>query len=101
MAILYEVNIVVLNERAEEYKHFLGGHIPNILKCDGFLEAKTFQLTGDAPLSSTIVVHYYVDNNDSLQAYLSGVAQEMRKEATERFGASISINRRIMNNIIT
>lgn len=128
---IYEVNIRVLPDRAEEYAEWLDDHIRTILEIDGFVSAEWFEVEEDQEaraleqavrqavrLDESIpielreaasvsvetrlfAVHYRLRDRQSLENYFTFHAQEMRRDGQERFGDSFSASRRIMQTYRT
>lgn len=124
--IIYEVNIRILAELAEEYAEWLDDHIRRILEIDGFVSAERFDVEEDEEAraleqavrqavrldesipaelrdaaSVTVetrlfTVHYRLRDRESLERYFEFHAERMRQEGVERFGDSFSATRRVM-----
>ena len=100
---MYEVNIAVRNEIAEEYAIFLDQHIREMLLIDGFLSAESYQRRPEdekqnaQPGSVLWTVHYHVESREKLDRYFKEKAAEMRAEPVRRFGSQMTIDRRILH----
>ncbi|HMB93571.1 MAG TPA: DUF4286 family protein [Rhodothermales bacterium] len=93
--IIYEVNLFVDNEIAEEMAVWLRTHLREMLAFDGFVEARWYQLD-PADGKQRWVCHYYVERMSQLQDYFDQHAAAMRAEGVKRFGSTFSANRRIL-----
>ena len=127
--IVYEVNIRVINEVAEEYTAWLEHHIREMLEFDGFIAAEWFEVEEDQEtrdlekavrqavrLDESVpveireaasmsvetrlyTVHYRLRDRESLDRYFDIHAEGMRREGTERFGDSFAATRRVMRTV--
>ena len=102
--LLYEVNLTVDGDVADEYSTWLREHIREMLDLDGFEAAVWFTRhdDGDAvpededatdPREWTI--HYQVRDRDALQAYFDGPAEKMRGDGAE-YDDYVEKDRRIL-----
>ena len=124
--IIYEVNIRILAEAAEDYAVWLDDHIRQILEIDGFVSAEWFEVEEDQETreleqavrqavrldesipaelreaaavsveTSLFTVQYRLQDRYSLERYLMLHADRMRRDATERFGDKFAATRRVM-----
>jgi hypothetical protein len=99
--LIYEVNVSVLESRAEEYAEFLNHHIREILAFQGFVSAELLREIRPASDASTdqtkkvqFVVQYRVQSEQDLQHYFDHHAAAMRQDAIQRFGDSFTAHRR-------
>ena len=99
--LIYEVNVSVLESRAQEYAEFLNHHIREILQFQGFRSAELFQElrpdtdgSTDGPKKIHYVVQYRIDSEQDLQHYFDHHSPAMRQDAISRFGDSFSAHRR-------
>lgn len=93
--IVYEVNAEVEAAAAEAYREWIGPHVQHILKLPGFVSGQVFEELGRENLPSRkFTVQYVLKSQQDLDAYLNGPAQELRKEALEKFGNQLTITRR-------
>lgn len=129
--ILYEVNIRILAEAADEYAAWLDDHIRQILEIDGFVSAEWFEVEEDQEtreleeavrqavrLDESIpselreaaavsvdtrlfTVHYRLTDRRSLEHYLMLHADGMRRDGIERFGDKFAATRRVMKRVKT
>lgn len=123
---IYEVNIRILAEAADEYAEWLDDHIRQILKIEGFVSAEWFEVEEDQevraleqavrqavrldesvpvelreaaamPIETRLfTVHYRLRDRQSLEHYLEFHAPAMRRDGVERFGDKFSATRRVM-----
>lgn len=92
-SVLYEVVISVDPEIHDEYMAWLRPHMDQMLTYDGFISVDMFVNKDD---ETEITCHYRLRDMASMNAYLSGPAQEMRADGIRRFGEKISAKRRIL-----
>lgn len=94
---IYEVNLSIDNEIYKEYKAWLDGHIQEMLKFDGFLNASVLHQSMDADNSDDqtyLTVQYQVESDDALQTYFIEHAPRMREGGVNRFEGHFSASRR-------
>lgn len=126
MQVLYEVNIRVLEEIAEDYEGWLDEHIREVMAIDGFESAEWFVIDEDTealrveealrqavrldesipveireaasnPIRTRLYsVQYRIRNTRSYENYLATHAPEMRQKGIDRFGSKFNATRRIM-----
>ena len=99
---IYEVNLDVDEEIKFGFAGWLTDHIQAMLTNDGFKVAYWFfRRPEDEGLSDTTktlwTIQYVVEDRKSLDAYLSGKAEAMRKETLDRFGDKFAATRRVLN----
>src|SRR5690606_22091611 len=58
--------------------------------------AETFETDTDSPDTAGRTVHYVLESDDALEAYLSGPADEMRQAGALRFAGRLTAARRIL-----
>ena len=123
---IYEVNVRVLSEIAEEYERWLDNHIREIIQIDGFVtaewslveedkEAKDLEeavrqavrLDESVPadireaVSSPVETRHYciqyrLNDRESLENYFSFHAEKLRQDGIDRFGSKFAASRRVM-----
>ena len=104
--LIYEVNLTVDGDIANEYSAWLREHIREILKLDGFESAAWFARSDDAdtipdgdepadPREWT--VHYQVRSREALQAYFDEHAARFRQDGIDQFEGQFSADRRILD----
>jgi len=96
--IIYEVNLTVSLDVAQEYRSWLRGHIQEMLQQDGFHAAKLYQRDNDEAGGNGECwsVHYFLDSRAALNHYLDNHAKLLREEGIKRFGGKFSANRRVL-----
>jgi hypothetical protein len=93
--IVYEVNLTVDADIADEYAAWLDSHIQEILTIDGFTAAEWFDVEAEGEQSHWCV-HYYLHDRASLERYFANHAERMRADGLNRFGGRFSASRRIL-----
>ena len=93
--VIYEVNLRVRNEAAEDVALWLPRHIGRILGFEGFLRATWYYREAEGDVQQWTVV-YHVSNRRLLQRYLETGAAEMRRETSDHFGDAVQGDRRIL-----
>jgi antibiotic biosynthesis monooxygenase (ABM) superfamily enzyme len=92
---IYEVNLTINPDIADDYAAWLVEHIRQILSIDGFLSAEWFRVepSGEA---KEWTVQYRLRDRASLERYFAEHAPQMRADGVNRFGDGFSATRRIM-----
>jgi hypothetical protein len=93
---IYEVNLKIRNEIADQFADWLDGHIQQLLQFDGFSSAVWTEIEQEESDEKWWTVHYYVDTREQLEDYLQNHAATMRADGTDRFGGNFTATRRIM-----
>ena len=93
---VYEVTLTVDREVLEEFDAWLHEHVREMLELPGFISAETFETDTDSPDTAGRTVHYVLESDDALQAYLSGPADEMRRAGALRFEGRLTAARRVL-----
>ncbi len=93
--VIYEVNLRIENEVAEDAAVWLRRHIRQMLGMEGFRRATWYFRNSDADCQQWTMV-YQVENWRHLERYLETEANAMRKEASDRFGDRIQADRRVL-----
>jgi hypothetical protein len=93
---IYEVALDIDREIIDEFDAWLALHVEEMLKVPGFLDARVFNEESSSEARVRRVTHYYLDSRQSLENYLVGPAQQMRKAAVERFADRFSASRRTL-----
>ncbi len=96
--IVYEVNIKVQLDAADEYREWLGDHVRELLTLPGFVTAEVFiaEASADNTGQEEIVVAYRLESHHALLRYIAEHAPAMRARADSRFGGKFKINRRVL-----
>ncbi len=99
--VIYEVNASGPLELRQAYGELVRAHIEILMQQKGFLDAQWFERDPEdeeAPAGTFLwTLHYHVENRRSLDAYIQGIGQTLRKEAKERFAGKVQVNRRILS----
>ncbi len=93
--LLYEVNLQVDGDAAEEMAVWLRGHVRQMLAFDGFAGATWYFLDPEKGRQRW-TIHYLVEGWQPLQAYFENHAERMRQDGLERFGGRFSADRRVL-----
>ena len=96
--IIYEVNITIDSKMKNTFLPWLYSHAEEMILFDGFSKYHLFE---DNELENTYIVHYFVDNMDSINNYFNNNAQKMREKGKNKFDGSLSIKRRILRKLNT
>lgn len=99
--VIYEVNLEVEAEVGVAFATWLGPHIEEMLRIDGFVDARWYYRRPEdegALRDGRILwtIHYVVRDRESLDRYLEGPAEEMRQDALDRFRGHFTAARRIL-----
>jgi len=94
---IYEVNLTVDAEIADDYAAWLGPHVKEILELDGFLSAEWFEVEIDEEDRIRWCVQYRVKDRTALEAYFVEHAERMRGDGLERFAGRFTVERRILS----
>ena len=98
--IIYEVNLTVDPESADEYAAWLRPHITHILEIDGFLGAEWLErdTASDGSDADKIrwTLHYRLRNHAALKAYQRDHAPALSREGLDKFGAHLPATRRVL-----
>ena len=99
MSVVYEVNIVVDADAADEYRAWLAGHVAEILALPGFTGATTWAVTDPPPAEGTVglCVQYALRDAQALADYLRDPAPRLRAEGIARFGGRMRATRRVLS----
>ena len=100
MSVIYEVNLRVDRDIAQEYAAWLKSHMEEMLEFDGFESATWFErepemegAQGDRELWT---IHYRVSTRAHLDRYLIEGAARMRGDGLERFDGRFEATRRVL-----
>ena len=94
--LLYEVNIQVDADAAEEMAVWMKAHIREMLGFDGFASATWYFHDPDADGRQQWSIHYHVAGWKHLNDYFERHAAAMRQEGVDHFGGRFSANRRVL-----
>ena len=95
--VIYEVNLTVDAEIADDYAAWLGPHIKEILNLDGFLSAEWFEVETEDEEHVRWCVQYRVKDRTALETYFVEHADRLRGDGLERFGGRFTAERRILS----
>jgi hypothetical protein len=93
---VYEVTLSIDRDIADEFDLWLEQHVREMLELPGFVSAETFRVDAESPDRAGRTVHYLMESEQALEAYLSGPAGEMRRSGALRFGNRITTSRRVL-----
>ena len=93
--IVYEVNLQIDSEVADEYAEWLEPHIEQILELEGFQGAEWFVCDSEDDKAHWSI-RYHLDKRSSLASYLENHAPMLIQEGIDKFGKYLTSNRRIM-----
>ncbi|WP_067522090.1 DUF4286 family protein [Endozoicomonas ascidiicola] len=99
--IIYEVNCLVDDEIADDYREWQKGHVAQMLGEEGFESAEIMNLVDDdrlveRPFSQGISVRYRVKNQQALDHYLNQRASMFWQQRSDRFGKQCAVYRRVL-----
>lgn len=93
--ILYEVNVEVEAEAAAAFEAWLREHMADVVAAGGFLRAALYGRA--APEGRVgLTAHYFAPDEATLQAYLDGPAEGLRREVLSRFAGRFTTSRRVL-----
>ena len=98
--IIYEVNLTVDLDTADEYAAWLRTHIAHILEIDGFLDAAWLE-RDTAPDGSDAdkirwTIHYRLRDCAALKTYQRDHAPALIREGLDKFGEHLTATRRVL-----
>jgi hypothetical protein len=97
--VIYEVNLVVKQNIADDYAAWLPGHIREMLALPGFEAAEWLEDVDYDPEEGADprwTIHYRLGSHDDFIRYAEHDAERMRGEAIDRFGNDFEATRRIL-----
>jgi len=100
--IVYEVNVDVAPDIAEDYGAWLHAHIAEILALPGFTGATRYRREDPASESDAAgpmlrwTIHYRLRDRAALSDYLREHAPRLRAEGVARFGQRFTATRRVL-----
>lgn len=95
---VYEVSLSIDREAAAEFDDWLASHVREMLELPGFVRAVTFSAEDDEPRRVRRITQYFLEDDEALEAYLSGPAEAMRQEALVRFPDRFVASRRVLHH---
>jgi hypothetical protein len=93
---VYEVTLSIDREAIDELDAWLEQHVREMLELPGFVSADIFHVDTDSPDRAGRTVHYAMESEQALEAYLSGPAERMRRSGTVRFADRMAVTRRVL-----
>ena len=93
--VIYEVNLYVDGDAAEEMAVWMKDHIREMLAFDGF-EGATWYFLDPEEGRQRWTIHYQVDSWKNLNDYFENHAEAMRRDGLDRFGGHFSADRRVL-----
>ena len=93
---VYEVTLSIDRAVLAEFDAWLEEHVREMLELPGFISAETFETATDSPDRAGRTVHYVLESEDALEAYLTGPAEEMRRAGALRFEDRLEASRRVL-----
>lgn len=93
--LVYEVNLCVDGDVAEDMATWLRDHIQDMLAFDGFEGATWYQLDPEDGRQRW-TIHYRVASWQPLNHYFEHHAPTVRQDGRDRFGGSFSADRRVL-----
>ncbi len=94
--IIYEVNLQIAAQIADEFSQWLANHIDEMLEIDGFEGAEWWQVESEDEAHVYYSVHYQLIDRQKLTEYFAQHADRMRGDGLARFGESFSASRRVL-----
>lgn len=98
---VYEVSLSIDREVAGAFDEWLAAHGRDLLELPGFVRAVTYSAEDEDPARVRRVTQYFLEDDEALEAYLSGPAETMRQEALERFPDRFTASRRVLHHADT
>jgi len=93
--LIYEVNLYVDDDTAEEMAVWLKDHIREMLAFDGF-EGATWYFRDPEAGRQRWTTHYQISSWTHLNDYFENHAEAMRQGGLNRFGGKFSADRRVL-----
>ncbi|MDI9818156.1 MULTISPECIES: DUF4286 family protein [unclassified Legionella] len=99
--LIYEVNLEINSAIFDDYLAWLGPHIQEILKYEGFVKADLLFNHDIEEGIRKITVAYYLQDEDSYHHYLDHHAVKMRADAGKWFNGQFKATRRLLEVVET
>lgn len=99
--IVYEVNLTVKHEIADEFARWLPGHIREMLQLEGFEAAEWLEdvdYDEDEGADPRWTIHYRLRSHDDLVRYVEQDAERMRASGLAHFGDRFQASRRVLRS---
>lgn len=96
--VIYEVNLTVDADIADDYTAWLAPHIEEVVAVDGFTSADWWivEPDGEDSLHVRWCVQYRVESRDALAIYFRDHAERLRGDGLARFGGRFTASRRVL-----
>lgn len=95
-AVIYEVNLTIVNDVIEQFDAWLKKHIDEMLAIPGFISASTSVIENDDNDTKQRCVQYRLTDQAALDAYFENDAERMRAHGLKKFPNKISATRRVL-----
>jgi hypothetical protein len=101
MTVIYEVNLSVDREIADEYRLWLMAHVQEMLALPGFTAARIMEVADATTNADEVVLctQYELVGQEALDDYLRVHAVRMRAEGAARFGDRFRASRRVLRDL--
>ncbi|MFO1507649.1 MAG: DUF4286 family protein [Lysobacterales bacterium] len=96
--IVYEVELTIDVQIAQEYRRWLDRHVRDMLALPGFTGAELWERIDPPPPAERVVLvaQYRLADRISFDRYLAEHAPRMREEGLRRFGGRFEATRRLL-----
>ena len=99
MSFVYEVNLEVQQECAQDFEDWLRPHIAEMLTFDGFLRADWYHRSdvsaGQTDAVTQWTIQYHLDHHSFFQQYIEENAERMRSDGIQQFAGKFTATRRL------
>lgn len=100
MSVIYEVNLSVQREIANEYRTWLGDQVQEMLALPGFTGVRILEIAEDAcGTETTFCTQYELVDQSALDDYMRVHAGRMRADGVSRFGDRFTASRRVLRDL--
>ena len=100
MNLIYEVNLEVLHTIAPDFSAWLGKHIQEMLRLEGFVSAQWYSRQNLDESNHDPVqlwtIHYQLQDRAAYDQYVTNHAEKMRAEGLDLFSGQFQASRRIL-----
>lgn len=94
---IYEVSLQIELDIYEAYRAYLARHVPEVVKCAGFLKADILVATEISDGIQRVRVLYYANALDTIHQYFEQYAADMRTDALKHFPTGFSASRAVFH----
>ncbi|MEO6519699.1 MAG: DUF4286 family protein [Pseudoxanthomonas sp.] len=99
MSVIYEVNLSVMKEIANEYRIWLSDQVQEMLALPGFTGARILEIVEDASSAeTTFCTRYELVDQSALDDFMRVHAGRMRADGVSRFGDRFRASRRALRD---